>query len=138
MKHLLLNRRLILSMLATSTFGAVGTAHAQARIDAESVSLDVARQELQTGRSVVIDTREPHEHAMGVAPGVQLLPMRQLGARMSEIPSDPRQPVLLICNTQNRSGATWRYLRDRGYTNVRFVEGGMSEWARRAWPMVKP
>ncbi len=125
-------------MLAVSALGAVGTAHAQARVDAESVSLDVARQELESGKAVVIDIREPQEHAMGVAPGTRLLPMRQLTARISEIPADPKQPVLLICNTQNRSSATLKYLREKGYTNVRFVQGGMSEWARRAWPMVKP
>jgi rhodanese-related sulfurtransferase len=135
MKHLLLNRRLVVSVLA---LGSLGTAHAQLRMDAESVTLEVARKELESGQSRVIDIREPQEHATGVAIGVQLLPMRQLAARISEIPSDPRQPVLLICNTQNRSSATWKYLREKGYTNVRFVQGGMSEWARRAWPMVKP
>jgi rhodanese-related sulfurtransferase len=138
MKHLFLNRRLVLSTLVMSAFGAMGAAHAQARIDAESVSLDVARQELESGKAVVIDIREPQEHAMGVAPGMRLLPMRQLTARISEIPADPKQPVLLICNTQNRSSATLKYLREKGYTNVRFVQGGMSEWARRAWPMIKP
>lgn len=135
MKHLLLNRRWVVSVLA---LGSLGTAHAQLRMDAESVTLEVARKELESGQSRVIDIREPQEHATGVAIGVQLLPMRQLAARISEIPSDPRQPVLLICNTQNRSSATWKYLREKGYTNVRFVQGGMSEWARRAWPMVKP
>ncbi len=25
-----------------------------------------------------------------------------------------------------------------GYDHVRIVEGGMSEWARRGWPLVKP
>ena len=46
--------------------------------------------------------------------------------------------VLLICNTQNRSRAVWQALRERGYTNVRYVEGGMSEWARRGLPLVMP
>ena len=128
----------MVAMLSMCSLGAVGLAHAQFRTDLEFVTLDVARQELESGKSVVIDIREPQEHAMGVAPGVRLLPMRQLAARISEIPSNPKQPVLLICNTQNRSGATLKYLREKGYTNVRYVQGGMSEWARRAWPMVKP
>ncbi len=138
MKHHLSNRRLALSTLAVSALAVVGSAHAQARIDAESVSLDVARKELESGKAVVIDIREPQEHAMGIAPGMRLLPMRQLTSRISEIPADPKQPVLLICNTQNRSSATLKYLREKGYTNVRFVQGGMSEWTRRAWPMIKP
>lgn len=110
-----------------------------ARADELSVSLEAARAELASGRSVVFDIREPGEHATGVAAGARLLPMSQLRQRLAEIPTNPAQPVLLICNTQNRSSRTLKALRDLGgYGNVRFVEGGMSEWARRGWPLVKP
>jgi rhodanese-related sulfurtransferase len=102
------------------------------------VSLDVARAEHESGRAVLIDIREPDEHATGVAAGARLLPMSQLGSRLAEIPTDPKQPVLLICRTQNRSSATLKALREHGYGHVRFVQGGMSEWAGRGWPMVKP
>lgn len=102
------------------------------------VTLDHARAEHEAGRVRLIDIREPAEHATGVAPGAQLLPMRQLAARLDEIPRDPATPVLLICNTQNRSRATLQALHERGYTHVRYVEGGMSAWARRGWPLVRP
>jgi rhodanese-related sulfurtransferase len=104
----------------------------------DAVSLEAARAALEAGAAVVFDIREPMEHATGVAAGARLLPMRQLGARLAEIPTDPARPVLLICNTQNRSRATLAALRERGYGHVRYVEGGMSEWARRGWPMVAP
>jgi rhodanese-related sulfurtransferase len=122
---------LMLGVLVTSACG-------QAAGTADSVSLDTARAEHEAGRAILIDIREPAEHATGVTPGARLLPMRQLGRRVAEIPTDPKQPVLLICNTQNRSSATLRALRERGYGHVRFVQGGMSEWARRGWPLVKP
>jgi rhodanese-related sulfurtransferase len=104
----------------------------------DAVSLDDARKALAEGKTLVFDVREPDEHATGVAAGVRLLPMKQLARRVAEIPKDPVQPVLLICRTQNRSSASLKVLREQGYTNVRYVEGGMSEWARRGWPMVKP
>lgn len=105
----------------------------------DSVSLETARAELQAGRAILIDVREPQEHAGGVAPGARLLPVGQIGARLAEIPSDPARPVLLICHTQNRSSAALRALRERGgYAHVRYVQGGMSEWMRRGWPLVKP
>ena len=106
--------------------------------DDASVTLEAARSALETGGAVMIDIREPVEHANGVAPGARLLPMSQIGQRLAEIPADPARPVLLICNTQNRSSKTLRALRERGYAHLRFVEGGMSEWARRGWPLVKP
>jgi rhodanese-related sulfurtransferase len=102
------------------------------------VSLEQARAELEAGKVLMIDIREPQEHATGVAQGVVLLPMSQVAQRVSEIPKQTDQPVLLICNTQNRSRAVTEALREQGFTNIRFVDGGMSEWARRSWPMVKP
>jgi len=113
-------------------------ARAQVAADPDAVTLDQARADHEAGRVVLIDIREPMEHANGVAAGARLLPMRQLAQRVGEIPTDPTRPVLLICNTQNRSSATLKALRERGYAHVRYVKGGMSEWVRRGWPVVKP
>ena len=86
----------------------------------------------------LLDVREQNEWDAGHAPGAHLLPMSQLGARLAEIPRDPAQPVLLICQTQNRSGKVAAALRERGYTHVRYVHGGMGGWAGKGWPMVAP
>lgn len=124
------------ALAAVTLLAAHGVVGAQG--DGHSVSLEQARADYEAGRVVLIDIREPDEHATGVAAGARLLPMRQLAARLGEIPMDASKPVLLICNTQNRSKAVTDALRERGYNHVRYVHGGMSEWARRGWPMVKP
>jgi rhodanese-related sulfurtransferase len=128
------------ALLAASTglglYARAGPGHASTP---DRVDLDAARAEFESGRAVLIDIREPIEQAGGVARGARLLPLRQLAGRLAEIPTDPAKPVLLICNTQNRSRAALQALRERGgYDHVRYVEGGMSEWARRGWPMVAP
>ena len=102
------------------------------------VTLEQARAEHEAGRVLMIDIREPKEHATGVAQGVRLMPMSQVAQRVSEIPKQADQPVLLICNTQNRSRAVTQALQEQGFTNIRYVQGGMSAWAQRGWPMVKP
>jgi rhodanese-related sulfurtransferase len=130
------SRRRFGAVLLLPALGAGRIGHATAHAD--SVSLEAARAEHESGRAILIDIREPDEHATGVAAGARLLPMRQLSARLAEIPVDSRKPVLLICRTENRSSATLRALRQHGYTHVRYVKGGMSEWARRGWPLVKP
>jgi rhodanese-related sulfurtransferase len=111
---------------------------ASSRSQAQSavVTLEQARADAEAGRALLVDIREPDEHATGVAAGARLLPMSQLSRRLTELPKD--RPVLLICNTQNRSRATFDALRQQGYTNLQFVQGGMSEWARRRWLMVAP
>lgn len=130
-----LSRRIVISMTAAAAFGLIGCSAADAQ---DAVSLEFARSEHESGRAVLIDIREPAEHATGVAKNARLLPMQQLGARLSEVPKDPNTPVLLICNTQNRSSSTLVALKKAGYSNVKFVQGGMSEWNRRGWPTVRP
>jgi len=103
-----------------------------------NVSLEQARAEHEAGKVLMIDIREQQEHATGVAQGVVLLPMSQVAQRVAEIPKRADQPVLLICNTQNRSRAVTEGLKEQGFTNIRYVNGGMSELAKRGWPMVKP
>mgnify|MGYP006201765227 FL=1 len=137
MPHRHPHRRQLLLSLGASLLAAMGhhTAWAQG---GPAVSLEAARAAFEAGKVTLIDIREPEEHATGVAAGAQLLPMRQLAARRGEIPTDPKRPVLLICNTQHRSRAVQKALQERGYHHVQYVNGGMSEWARRGWPMVPP
>jgi rhodanese-related sulfurtransferase len=104
----------------------------------DKVSLDQARTAHEGGKVLLIDIREKREHLTGVAQGAVLLPMSELEQKSSLIPKDPAQPVLLICNTQNRSKATVEMLKKQGYQNVRYVEGGMSQWTAKGWPMVTP
>jgi rhodanese-related sulfurtransferase len=133
-------RALLRAIGAGATFAAIG-ARAQSAPEAagsEAVTVDVARAALAAGRAVLIDIREPHEHATGVAPGARRLPSSQLASRWAEIPK-AGQPVYLICATQNRSRSALRALRERGpYANVRYVAGGMTEWSKRGLPLVKP
>lgn len=120
--------------------GALLSACSEAPSDADPlrVSLEEGRQLFESKQVLMFDIREPKEHATGVASGAVLLPMSQLNQRLNEIPKDPAQPVLLICNTQNRSGKVAQSMKDAGWTNVRYVHGGMSTWAQNGWPMVKP
>lgn len=105
---------------------------------ADVATLDEARRLHESGQALLVDIRETDEHATGVAAGALLLPMSQLQRRLAELPTDPSKPVLLICRTQNRSSRTLQALRRNGHGHVRYVHGGMSEWARRGWPMVRP
>jgi rhodanese-related sulfurtransferase len=125
---ILKNMKLIFIYLLTSL---VSVSHAQ-------VSLDEARSLVGNSSVTVLDIREPDEHATGVAKGMKLIPMSTLESRLNELPRNPNSRVLLICNTQNRSSAVAKELRSRGFTNVEYVRGGMSEWAKRGWTLESP
>lgn len=130
-----MNLRKFLSTLACGTLVLAVGCSANA---APSVSLEDARDALQKSSMVVVDIREPSEHATGVAKGALLIPMRQVSQRLAELPAPGKEPFLVICNTQNRSSRMVDQLRAAGYTNASFVNGGMSQWSARGWPMVKP
>ena len=107
-------------------------------IETDKVTLQQARIEHEAGRALLIDIRETREHQSGVVQGALLLPMSQLPQKQTLIPKNPEQPVLLICNTQNRSKSSLAKLKEQGYENIKYVDGGMSEWTSKGWPMVKP
>jgi len=119
----------LISIILFSSLASI--AHAQ-------VSLDEARSLVGNSSVMVLDIREPEEHATGVAKGMKLIPMSTLETRLNELPRSPNSRLLLICNTQNRSSAVAKELRSRGFTNVEYVRGGMSEWAKRGWTMESP
>lgn len=127
--------RSFLSVMASASLLVLGcTANAAA----PSVTLEEARAALEASSAVVIDIREPSEHATGVAKGARLIPMGLLGKRLGELPKPGTQPLLIICNTQNRSSKIVEQLHAAGFAHARYVQGGMRQWAALGWPMVKP
>ncbi len=132
----------VLPSLHAQTAAAQETATAAQKIP--SITVPEAYERAQQGGVIMFDVREPQEWTSGVAADdkgeklVKLLPMSQLNTRMSEIPKDPAQPVILICRTQNRSAAVAQTLAKNGYTNITYVNGGMKEWYERKLPTSKP
>jgi len=75
----------------------------------------------------LLDVREPDEWAAGHAPGAHHLPMMEIPARMSEVPTD--MEVVVVCRSGGRSGQVVSYLMGNGWDNVRNLDGGMQSWA---------
>lgn len=80
-----MTRRRALWVALGAGLGLAAAGCSQAGTDDGAVSVDFARTEHEAGRAILVDIREPTEHATGVAAGARLLPMRQLGARIGEM-----------------------------------------------------
>ena len=85
------------------------------------------------GKCVLVDVREYPEFAGGRVAGAKLIPLGELGRRVSEI--DLNLPVYLICRTGRRSGEAQRKLLSLGFKDVRNVKGGMMAWEREGFPV---
>ena len=77
-------------------------------------------------RPFLLDVREVMEwHNLNLAHlGAVLMPMREVSARMDEIPRD--RPVVVYCQTGVRSLEVAKLLAAEGYQDVRNLEGGIA------------
>ena len=74
----------------------------------------------------LLDVREPNEYAAGHIPGITLIPMGEVAARLSELPRD--KEIIVTCRTGNRSSQVADLLREQGFTNVHNMTGGIVAW----------
>ena len=81
----------------------------------------------------LLDVREPDEYAAGHIPGITLIPMNDVPARLSEIPKD--KEVIVTCRTGNRSAQITDFLREQGFTNVHNMDGGIVAWEAAGHPV---
>lgn len=88
--------------------------------------------------AVLIDVREAHERALGMAEGARGVAMETLIADAQAHLPDRDVEVLLICQGGMRSLRTAETLMLQGFANVASVAGGTSRWADESLPLVKP
>jgi molybdopterin/thiamine biosynthesis adenylyltransferase/rhodanese-related sulfurtransferase len=94
---------------------------------AEVEPADLAHTLRAPGLVQLVDVREPWEWQVCRLDGAQLIPLRELAARVSEL--DPERPVVAFCHTGVRSLAAARFLRECGFQNARSLRGGVERWA---------
>ena len=74
---------------------------------------------------LVVDVREPSEHAQGHIPGCTLMPLGVLGARLSELPKD--RELVMVCRSGGRSAMATQQAAKAGYRATNMA-GGMMAW----------
>jgi molybdopterin/thiamine biosynthesis adenylyltransferase/rhodanese-related sulfurtransferase len=90
------------------------------------------------GAAVVIDCREPDEHAQGAIPGAVFIPRGFLEARIEKHAADRGAPIVVYCASGNRSLFAVRSLQEMGYTNARSLVGGFTGYKRAGLPWEVP
>jgi len=84
---------------------------------------------------VVLDVREPFEWDEGHVPGAVNIPMRQVAARVAELPRD--RPIALVCRGGPRSSTVGSLLLTEGFTGLLNVWGGMTGWLQAGLPVAR-
>jgi adenylyltransferase/sulfurtransferase len=77
-------------------------------------------------QGLLIDVREPHEHAMTRIDGARLIPLGTLPAHAASLPLD--KDIYIHCKMGMRSARAVEFLMERGFTRVANVTGGIDAW----------
>jgi rhodanese-related sulfurtransferase len=84
-------------------------------------------------RPVLVDLRPAEAFRQGRLPGARSLPLRELRRRVGELPAGR---VVLYCDCPvEEVDAAHRFLRDRGFDDVRALAGGFAGWAAAGFPI---
>jgi adenylyltransferase/sulfurtransferase len=90
-----------------------------------AISAAELRDLLKNSAPLLIDVRQPAEHAVAAIPGSTLIPLDELPSRLAEIPHD--QPVYVHCKSGMRSARAATLLAGKGIQAVN-VTGGIDAW----------
>ncbi len=108
----------------------------EARMEAEA--WEVSARELEQARAggdvVLLDVREPHEHAIARIEGARLVPLATLPARVAEL--DSAKPIVIYCHHGVRSKMALDFLRQAGFAKLKHLRGGIDAWSREVDPTV--
>ena len=84
---------------------------------------------------VLLDVRQPEEHAFCALPGSVLIPLGELHARTSEL--EPGEALVVVyCHHGVRSMSGAASLRQAGLANVASLAGGIDLWSQAVDPAV--
>ena len=93
---------------------------------------------VEASKPVVVDVREASEiEKGGMIEGSLAIPVREMFARLAELPKDKTAPIVITCASGHRGALALMALQMTGYTNVRNLGGGMNAWLAAALPVVK-
>jgi adenylyltransferase/sulfurtransferase len=111
------------------------------RTDAGASTPETSVAELQAARArgeelLLLDVREPSEHARARIEGARLIPLGQLETRLAELEGWRSRRIVVHCHHGPRSAHACALLRERGFERVENLAGGIDAWSLSVDPGV--
>jgi adenylyltransferase/sulfurtransferase len=85
---------------------------------------------------LLLDCREPDEHAQARIEAAMLLPMGELAARVGELELYRQRRVVVQCHHGGRSLRVAHWLRQQGFEQAQSMAGGIDAWSQAIDPAV--
>ncbi|WP_455376197.1 rhodanese-like domain-containing protein [Kaarinaea lacus] len=118
---------LVLLFLFLRTFVATG--------GAKGINNMEAVRMMNNDNAFVLDVRTQEEFTQGHINTAVNIPLGLVDTRISDIHNKKSSPVILVCQSGNRSGQAARILKKHGFENLFNLSGGMAGWQQANLPV---
>ena len=78
---------------------------------------------------LLLDCREPNEHALARIPGALLVPMAEIPDRLGALAAHRDGRIVVHCHHGGRSLRVTRWLRAQGFAGAQNMSGGIEAWS---------
>ena len=87
--------------------------------------------------ALVLDVRDPGEYGAGHILGAKNIPLIRLDEGGGDLAKRKEKPVIVYCDSGDRSGKAAAALRKQGFTRVVNLAGGIGAWQQAGLPVEK-
>ena len=87
--------------------------------------------------ALMVDVREPGEYGAGHILGAKNVPLARIEDGGSDLGKKKDRPLILYCDTGNRSGKAIAALKKQGFAHVMNLSGGLGAWQQAGLPVEK-
>lgn len=99
-----------------------------------NINVAEARRRLEEGTAILVDVREPYEHARENIPGAALVPLSRFDAHDFSKDCAKKEAVIFHCQSGARTSMNARRFMRCGFQDVFVLSGGIVAWKRAGLP----
>lgn len=93
----------------------------------EEISPQKVEEMIESNQKInVIDVREDEEVAEGMVPTAKHIPLGTIPEQIDQLSKD--EEYVMICRSGRRSMNAAEFMKEKGFNNVKNMEGGMLNW----------
>jgi len=100
-----------------------------------TIEVEPAYDMIEDGGPFVVDVREFDEFRGGHIPEAVNMPLQEMSDYVAHLPEDRETPILVVCETGNRSLSGALFLASLGYREVHSINGGTQGWLVGGFPI---
>jgi rhodanese-related sulfurtransferase len=120
----------ITSILVASFIQSCGSKTTVKKEISEKEALELSKKEV-----LFVDVRSKEEVAEMAynVKNIINIPLNEIEQNLDKLPKDKQ--FVLVCKSGVRSGKAYDLLKEKGYTNISAMNGGMNEWSSLKYPV---